>query len=93
MSTTNEDCDACDGTAYLLDQTYGNADIPNGWTPVQACDNCHAGRNADDEKAAMFAANERDEIDHPVYYAYFPGGWDDENDEALPGDWAIGPGL
>lgn len=87
MTVTDSACQ-CAGTGYLLDQTYGEADIPEDWCPVQACDACKLA--ADDEEAAMYAANAVDDIDHRVYYAFFPGGVDEDN-EPLLGDWAIGP--
>lgn len=86
----DEPCDLCAGTGYLIDQTYGTADIPEDWTPVQACDQCEDGQAMSDEEAAMCAANDRDDIDRRVHYAYFPGALN-HDDEREPGDWAIGP--
>ena len=87
-----EPCDQCDDMGYLIDQTYGNADVPEDWRPVQACDSCFIGKSRTDEDAAMCAANDRDDIDQRVHYAYVPGGYEDEDgDVRAPGDWAIGP--
>jgi hypothetical protein len=97
LNTSEIDCPACEDRGYLVDQTYGAADIPEDWTPVQACDGCEIGRDMTDEQAAMCAANDRDDIDRRVYFAYFPGyghGDDpDDGDPDEPGDWAIGPNL
>lgn len=86
-------CPTCAGRGYLLDQTYGYADLPDGWTPVQACGECQQIR--DDQDAAVNAAYDlaglvwvADMAHLTQYVAYFPGteipGLDQE-----PGDWAI----
>lgn len=74
--TAKSSCDACGGAGYLLGQTYGEADIPAGWTPVQACDLCI---QCDDEHAAAVAAGARDTV--ACYY--------EPADIAGLGDWAI----
>jgi hypothetical protein len=95
--TTDDACDACGDKGYLYDQGYGMADIPEDWVPVQACDACAIGRDMTDEQAALSAAEDRDDIDHRVYCAWFPGDYADPNepddDERGPGDWAIGPNM
>ena len=68
-------CDACAGDGYLLEQSYGLAPVPAGWSPVQRCDNCRAFES--DEAAAAQAA-----FDRGWHLAYFAG---------PPGDWAVGP--
>jgi hypothetical protein len=70
-------CATCGGTGYLLDQTYGLADIPAGWIPVQRCDACE--RLDSDEQAATVAA----ETVRAHGLELFVG-----DDEDL-GDWAI----
>src|SRR5690606_38956102 len=47
-----ETCVECAGTGWLLDQAYGIASIPAGWTPVQACDQCGRYLDADAAYAA-----------------------------------------
>lgn len=88
-----EHCSVCNNVGYLLGQTYGTAEIPEGWTPVQACDTCMAfstdGLAAWSAKLALQAAG----------VAYFPSAIDDnvvvafgvlvgEGSEGQ-GEWAI----
>lgn len=70
-----ERCIEC-ADGVLLNQEYGFADIPEGWTPVQRCDTCR--QYDSDELAARAAAGTWN-----AKYAFFPAN-DDE-----PGDWAI----
>jgi hypothetical protein len=67
-------------TGYLLNQEYGFAEIPAGWTPVQRDD--LNDRYDSDEKAAKAAARDKG----GVAYAFFPPADDDPD---LPGDYAI----
>lgn len=83
-------CDACGGLGYLLEMTSGRGDVPEGWSPVQACGQCSAGRGMSDEEAARYATSDRDDIDRPLYHAFFPGDGDDVHDV---GEWAIGPRM
>lgn len=69
-----ETCVECAGRGWLLDQAYGVAFIPPGWTPVQACDQCGRYLDAD----AAYAAADH----HGTIAGYFAA-----RDE--PGDWAI----
>lgn len=78
-----ETCEECHHTGFLLDQTYGCAEVPDGWTPVQRCDTCRF--FDDDEDAAKAAAIAKGDV--PV--GYFSGGTDEDDGEILPGDWAI----
>lgn len=80
IGTEQEACGTCHGTGYLLDQTYGNVELPSGWVPVQACDEC--GVFTDDE-AVKAAAAERG-----VAYGYW-GAVPEEFDDDRPGDWGI----
>lgn len=73
----------CGDKGYLLDQGYGRADIPVGWTPVQACDSCSLFPG--DEEAATAAAA----VCSAGRFQYFPGVPDDDEDDVPPGDWAI----
>lgn len=75
-----EPCPTCGGRQYLLDQTYGEADIPDGWTPVQACDACST--DLSDEDAAKKAARE-----HRTTYEWFEP--ERQGDDPGVGDWAI----
>lgn len=76
---------------YLIGQSYGNAEIPAGWTPVQANDE-HPDR-LDDEDAARLAAHELGTTVIPVLYfeGYRPDGTFDDGtfEDHFPGDWAI----
>lgn len=79
-------CTVCAKTGYLLDQTYGHADIPTGWTPVQRCDTCDT--FAGDYEAALSAAADHDTIEgwfDPVYDATH----EVTTEGTLPGDHAI----
>jgi hypothetical protein len=73
----SDKCSECsdNGSGYLLDQSYGEAEIPEGWTPVQACDTCQ--RFATDEAAAHYAARRS---------SWAPCFFPSESDG--PGDWA-----
>jgi hypothetical protein len=71
-------CAQCEGTGYLLDQSYGLIDVPNGWRTVQACDECQ--RWDGDQTAAREACHQVE----GNAYAYFPA-----HDPTEPGDWAI----
>ena len=71
--TEPEPCAICHGAGYLLDQSYGAADVPEDWLPVQACDACELGRSINDETAAHRAQNDADAIDRRVYCGWFPG--------------------
>lgn len=87
----SDKCEECsdNGSGYLLDQTYGEADVPEGWTPVQACDVCQ--RFTTDEAAARYAARR---LGGPI--DWYPPAEPDDGDEPGHGDWAIlipGPGL
>lgn len=53
---TNFTCPGCSGAGFLLNQTYGYADIPDGWTPVQRCDECAV---FDGDRSASAAAARR----------------------------------
>lgn len=55
VAPIDETC-MCGGLGYLLEQSYGYTDMqmPEGWIPVQACDECRM--FADDEQAAEAAA-------------------------------------
>lgn len=77
-----ETCECAD-TGYLLNQTYGCAEIPMGWTPVQACDVCR--RFTEDEDAARAAA----ETAGPTIIAAYFRGVPTLEDFPPPGDWAI----
>ncbi len=77
----------------LVDQTYGVAEIPEGWVPVQANDDFihNVGSPVDDEDAARLLA-----IEWGTEYRYFPGtmspeGYEYEvgSVEHEPGDWAV----
>ena len=79
----NLPCDCSDGgQGWLLDQTYGEAEIPEGWKPVQACDICM--RFTDDKEAARQAANH-----HGTMSSWFPAAAPEEEEEPGHGDWAI----
>lgn len=89
MSTPLIDhCAICNGTGYLLDQTYGYANpIPEeDWTLVQRCDLCE--RWADDGDAAKEAARKESPTAEPLPVAYWPG-FDDDNGYKCNGDWGI----
>ena len=73
----------CGDTGFLLNQTYGEAEIPDGWTPVQACDECR--RFASDEEAAHAASQAM-----AAAVEWFPGTVDEDGEE-LHGEWAIEP--
>lgn len=78
-------CSECGHTGYLIDQTYGAADIPDGWTPVQRCDTCQT--FLDDEDAARAAGAARGAAVEWFEPEREPLG--DDYDDAGPGDWAI----
>lgn len=80
----NETAGECEcKTGYVLDQTYGFADIPEGWTPVQAHDVCE--RFEGDAEAAAHAAHDKGTVAQ-----YFFAEQDEDNpDEFVPGDYAI----
>lgn len=72
-------CTTCDGTGYLLDQTYGYAPLADGRTPVQRCDQCQ--RYDGDDIAAAHAATDRGGgVDDVMWH---PG------PRRVPGDWSI----
>lgn len=74
----------CSGSGFLWDQTYGEADIPEGWTPVQRCDLCE--KYPDDEAAARAAA----ELDTEAEWCEPPTiVIADEFHDAGHGDWAV----
>jgi hypothetical protein len=73
-------CIECRNTGYLLGQSYGYSEIPDGWTPVQACATCLL---LDDEKAAEDAARE---LGTTARYFEDPNVDDDED---WMGEWAI----
>jgi hypothetical protein len=73
----DEPCPTCGGTGYLANQTYGFAVIPNGWIPVQACDNCSV--FPDDEAAARQAG--RDNGSNSCQWC--------PADDDEPGDYAV----
>jgi hypothetical protein len=79
----------CGNTGYLLNQAYGYAAIPDGWTPVQACDDCK--RFATDEDAAIQASRDTNVgSTQYVSFSYFKAETDaDDEGEDHPGDWAI----
>lgn len=88
-----EHCSVCNNVGYLLGQTYGTAEIPEGWTPVQACDTCMAfstdGLAAWSAKLALQAAGVAyfpSAIDDDVVVAF--GGMVGEGSEGQ-GEWAI----
>lgn len=56
----DEPCDTCDGQGFLGDQTYGDADIPEGWISVQACDTCKVFDDDEDAAAALDKLNGTD---------------------------------
>ncbi len=62
----------------LVDQTYGYADIPDGWVPVQADDSSQEGRSISDQIAAARLSAAWGTEDR-----YFSTGTDE------PGDWAV----
>jgi hypothetical protein len=72
----NAPCTEC-GTGYLLHQTYGFAEVPEGWTEVQRCDTCSVFDG--DLNAARAAAEDKGD----VAWGFFPAGDD------LPGEFAI----
>lgn len=74
-------CAICDGRGYVLDQTYGEARIPAGFVPVQACDTCDVLPND------WWAATLADLRQGTVSVRWCPPEPDD--DETLHGDWAI----
>lgn len=95
LDWTMEELDAttceCEDLGYLLEQEYGYAEIPEGWTPVQSCDLC---QRFDDEEAANAAAQQivAEGLAPNVVVKWFPGvaPEDDDSGEEYPGDWAIG---
>lgn len=74
-----EVCDQCQGTGYLVDQTYGYAIVPAGYTPVQRCDQCSR-FEGDEDATRAFAASFRQT--RPVM-------WCPSSTGAQPGDWAV----
>lgn len=74
-------CAICGGRGYLLDQTHGQAVIPAGWTPVQACDACSL--CGGDDEAALFAG-----LHYRVPLMWFDGPVDEDGYDE-PGDYAI----
>lgn len=74
----DEPCDLCHDTGFLADQTYGDADIPVDWIPVQACDTC---QKLDGDEAAATAL---DEMNGTSSRRWFPP----EDPEGC-GDWAV----
>lgn len=89
IGLVDHDCGACEDTGFLLNQEYGTADIPEGWTPVQACDACN--RFETDEDAAIQAARDKNVgSTQYVSFSYFKAKPDpDDEGEDRPGDWAI----
>lgn len=83
-----ENCPQCSNVGYLLGQTYGTAEIPDGWTPIQACDTCQAFES--DGLAAWSA-----KLAHQApATAYFPSAIDDDlvagsMSSEGQGEWAI----
>lgn len=75
----SEPCECASG--YLLNQEYGFADIPVGWTPVQRHDICD--RFEGDGDAAEAAARDKG----GVAVAFFMA--EPYRGEDLPGDYAI----
>lgn len=49
-------CGVCGGLGYLVDQSYGACDLPDGAVPVQRCDECQRWAG-DDDAAAAYAAS------------------------------------
>lgn len=84
--TLEPTCIECGGTGYLLDQEYGTADIPKGWTPVQRCDACD--QHANDWVAAERAARDKGNGVIAKYFEAAPSE-DGENGDEAPGDYAI----
>lgn len=83
------ECDICGGTGYLLEQTYGYADVPVDWTEVQRCDTCKAFEG--DGYAAEKAAADHGEVAVAYFFSTFttePNDLDEEG-ERYPGDYAI----
>lgn len=79
-------CDCSDdGAGWLLDQTYGEADIPQGWTPVQACDTCKVFRYDSDAARAAAAYHGN------LVVKCFPAVPDPEGERGHD-EWAILPG-
>lgn len=76
-------CSVCHGTGYLLGQTYGDVDIPDGWTPVQRCDTCSM---FDSDEAAAWTACAVEAAHGCELFIEIPA--DHESDPPL-GDWAI----
>ena len=88
VATRAGSCDVCAGLGYLLEQTYGFADPPDGWTFVQRCDAC--ARFDGDESAARAAADAL--VLGPDDVAWWPAPTGEDPDDPpseLPGDWAI----
>jgi hypothetical protein len=74
-------CDCSDGGAgYLLDWSYGAADIPDDWTPVQRCDQCQ--RFEGDDDAAMAAAAAHGNVEVAYWYQL-----DEDDRPAIVGDF------
>lgn len=87
--STEEEC-----AGFLLEQSYGTAEIPEDWTPVQACDDCN--KFETDEDAANAAAQAivlEGLAPGGCEVKYFPGvpAEDAEDDYEPPGDWAVRP--
>lgn len=73
-------CEVCQGLGFLLGQTYGAVDLPDGFTAVQRCDSC--GRYDGDGDAAHGASRATMRARR-----WFPL----ETPEGQLGDWALGP--
>lgn len=74
-------CDECVHGA-LIDQTYGEAGIPEGWVPVQRCDACDVFDG--DEAAARWVSMHLTERFVRGTVAWFAADEDDGH-----GDWAV----
>lgn len=82
QAAITEHCDQCDGSGWLEDQSYGYADVPAGWTPIQRCDACER-FDGDEAAAVAFAQANGGQV------LYFPTIFDEDTTTGEPGDRAV----